>query len=140
MPDNGNVRAEELANENFVEEAHRVQLTHFVEADPRCRGMQLPDGVLLRYNFAHSLYFYLRTGIKDGKINTRLFASDSPYDRQKAAIGEVATPMFEGQAELVHLRKIEKTRRGWVEFVGEAGESLAEFKSFSLSESRDGDS
>jgi hypothetical protein len=123
--------------QDLSEHVHRTQLEHFSESDPRCRVLQLPDGVLLRYTLSQALYFYLRTTIRDGKIFTRVYSSDSPYDRQKAAIGDVATPMFEAQADYVHLKKIEKLLRGWVEFVGESGDSLNEFMSFKLDEERD---
>src|SRR5205809_7120729 len=92
-------------------------MQYFASAGPRCQALQLPEGILLRYNVSQSLYFYLRSGVKEGKITTRVFASDSPYDRQKAHIGEVRTPMFEGQSDKRHLDKIEKLVRAWVNFV-----------------------
>jgi hypothetical protein len=55
----------------------------------------LPDGLLLRYARRDSLYFFLRTWVDSGKILTRAFASDSPYDREETAIGEVLRPMFD---------------------------------------------
>ena len=132
MPKEG----EEPRDESIIENVSRTQVAHFIESDPRCRAMQLPDGVQLRYTLSTQLYFYLRTGIKDGKIHTRLFASDSPYDREKTPIGEVGTPIFEHQAEVVHLKKIEQTLRRWVTFVGDTGDSLEEFKSFEVGNTR----
>jgi hypothetical protein len=77
-------------------EITRNHLVHFTTSDPRCRGLELPEGLLLlRYTLSKALYFYLRTGIRDGKIFTRVFASDSPYDRQKTTIGDVMKPIFE---------------------------------------------
>ena len=86
----------------------RSQLRHFPAADPRCRALQLPEGVLLRYTLAQALYFYLRTGVSEGKLRTRVYASDSPYDRTKTEIGEVTTPMFEPHAGPMHLTKLER--------------------------------
>src|SRR4029077_19162213 len=92
---------------------------HFRNIDPPCRGMELPDGVLLRHTRSRSLYFYLKTSIENGKIKTQIHASDSPYDRQKARIGTVMTAMFEARADAVHLEKLENVIREWVEFVQE---------------------
>lgn len=96
---------------------NRIQLQHFRAADPRCRGMQLPEGILLRYTLSEALYFYLRTGVKEGQIITRIFASDSPYDPKKTRIGDVCTPMFEPQADYNHLDKLQRMLRSWVQFV-----------------------
>src|SRR5947208_929391 len=93
------------------------QVQHFRDADPRCRAVQLPDGVVLRYNLSESLYFYLRTAITDGKIASRVFASDSPYEREKTLIGEVITPMFQEMADFQHLKKVEKLLHSWINFV-----------------------
>ena len=95
------------ADENLAYEITKNHLVHFTSSDPRCRGVELPEGLLLRYTLSSALYFYLRTGIRDGKIWTRIFASDSPYDRQKAMIGDVMTPIFEPHADLTHLKKVE---------------------------------
>ena len=45
--------------------------------------------IILRHTRSRSLYFYLRTQVEDGKIKTQVFATDSPYDRQKTSIGSV---------------------------------------------------
>jgi hypothetical protein len=111
--------------------AARIQAEHFEQADPRCRSLQLPEGVLLRYAALGSLYFYLRSGVDDGKIVTAVHASDSPYERHKALIGEVRTPMFEPHADARHLAKVEKLVRAWVDFVGEPDPADA-FLSFPL--------
>jgi hypothetical protein len=118
--------------ERIALEATQNQLEHFRSADPRCRALQLPEGIMLRYNLSHSLYFYLRTGVSDGKIKTVVFSSDSPYDRQKTRIGEVSTPMFEAQADRNHLGKLEKLLRTWVEFVQDEPASTSDFASFEL--------
>src|SRR5262245_48768021 len=121
----------------IVRDATRQQLEHFRGADPRCRVMQLPEGILLRYTLSEALYFYLRTAAADGKIITRVFASDSPYDPKKSGIGEVATPMFEPHAEVTHLRKLEGLLRGWVNFVREDPDTVEPFTAFPLGERRD---
>ena len=121
-------------HENIVVDATRAQLQHFMDSDPRCRALQLPDGIMLRYTLFESLYFYLRTGVKDGKISTRVFATDSPYDRQKTAIGEVITPMFEPQADLNHFQKLQRLLYGWVEFIKKDTEGEEGFKSFTMDE------
>jgi hypothetical protein len=127
------VELDEISGEeNLVLANTRSQLRHFQEADPRCRALQLPEGVLLRYTLAQALYFYLRTGVAEGKIRTRVYASDSPYDRMKTDIGEVATPMFEPQADARHLRKLERLLREWVEFVKDGPDLDEPFTSFPI--------
>jgi hypothetical protein len=121
-----------LSEESLVQETTRSQLQHFQAADPRCRAMQLPEGVLLRYTLAQAMYFYLRTGVSEGKIRTRIYASDSPYDRTKTDIGEVTTPMFESHADPQHLKKLERLLRRWVEFVRDDPNLEEPFTSFSL--------
>ncbi len=118
--------------ERVVLEVTHHQLEHFTTSDPRCRGLQLPEGLLLRYTLSRALYFYLRTGVRDGKITTRVFASDSPYDRQKATIGDVLTPMFDPQADQTHLLKVQRLVQAWVDFVKEAPDDEVAFKTFSV--------
>jgi hypothetical protein len=108
------------------------QLAHFKNINPPCRGLELPDGILLRHTLSASLYFYLRTGVENGKIETQVFASDSPYDRQKASIGTVVTPMFEPRADYAHMEKLEKLIRDWVEFVQEQADIGPDFRSFKV--------
>ena len=86
--------------------------------------------ILLRSTRSASLYFYLRTGVEEGKIKTQVFASDSPYDRQKAGIGAVVTPMFEPGADYGHLEKLEGLIRDWVDFVQEGPDPARDFQSF----------
>ncbi len=120
------------ADDKIVVEVISSQLQHFRNIDPPCRGMELPDGVLLRHTRSRSLYFYLKTVVEDGKIKTQIHASDSPYDRQKARIGSVVTPMFEAWSDGVHMEKLERLIRGWVEFVEEAPDSARDFQTFNL--------
>jgi hypothetical protein len=127
MSDNGTSQ-----DERQVVEAIGQQLEHFRHTTPPCRGMQLPDGILLRHTLSRSLYFYLRTRVEEGKTKTHVFASDSPYDRQKAGIGSVITPMFEHRSDHVHLEKLEILIRRWVEFVQEDLDTGADFQSFQV--------
>ena len=126
-----------LEDDHLVVEVNRNQVQHFTSADPRCRALQLPEGIMLRYTLSQALYFYLRTRINDGKITTTVFASDSPYDRQKTGIGEVRTPLFETGAELNHLRKVERLLRAWVEFVKDAPDAQQAFQSFAVDDRPD---
>jgi hypothetical protein len=130
---------EEIVNddEKIVVDITRTQLQRLTDADPRCRGLELPEGLMLHYALAHSLYFYLRTAVKDGMITTRVYASDSPYDRQKSHVGEVKTPMFTPQADAVHLDKVQQLLYAWVDFVKEDVDAPGDFRSFEV-ESRDG--
>jgi hypothetical protein len=114
--------------------ATRSQMTHFCSADARCRALQLPEGVLLRYTLSRALYFYLRTGLRDGKIVTAVYASDTPYDCRKSLVGEVCTPMFEGHSDLDHLRKLEGLLRAWVDFVKEEADREEAFSAFAVGE------
>jgi hypothetical protein len=59
-----------------------------------------------------------------------VFASDSPYDRQKTGIGSVVSPMFEPDADYNHLMRLERLIRDWVEFVQEEPDSTRDFESF----------
>jgi hypothetical protein len=120
------------SDEGLVVEVIGHQLEHFRHAETACRGMELPDGIILRHMLSQSLYFYLRTRVEDGKIKTQVFASDSPYDRQKASIGAVITPMFEPRSELTHVEKLESLVRNWVEFVHGELDSGQEFQSFKV--------
>lgn len=123
-----------LDEEDVVVEVNRTQLQHFTGDDPRCRALQLPEGILLRYNLSESLYFYLRTQIEDGKIATRVFASNSPYEQQKASIGKVLTPMFEARADFNHLEKVKQLLHSWVEFVQQGADVGQDFSSFQVGE------
>ena len=126
---NGNSRC---GADQLVVHAVGRQLAHFKTTSPPCRGLELPDGILLRSTRSASLYFYLRTGVNDGKIQTQVFASNSPYDRQKTGIGSVVTPMFEPGADHNHLMQLEKLIRDWVEFVQEEPDSTRDFQSFRI--------
>jgi hypothetical protein len=129
MSDNGKLVGRE---DEIVVEVISNQLEHFRNIEPPCRGLELPDGILLRHTQSASLYFYLRTGVDNGKIKTQVFASDSPYDRQRCAIGTVVTPMFEARADHNHLEKLEKLIREWVNFVRDEPDPRSDFQSFKV--------
>jgi hypothetical protein len=120
----------ESADDQVLVEVNRYQLEHFTGGDPRCRGLELPEGLMLRYALSRSLYFYLRTAVKEGKVTTRIFASDTPYERQKSPVGEVSTPMFEPRADATHLDKVERLLYAWVDFVQEDGDAGTDFTTF----------
>jgi hypothetical protein len=128
MTDNGTTNADD----RIVVEVIGNQLQHFQKINPPCRGLELPDGILLRHTQSRALFFYLRTTVDNGKIKTQIFASDSPYDRQKAGIGSVVTPMFEAQADYQHLEKLERLIREWVDFVQEAPGGATDFQTFKV--------
>jgi hypothetical protein len=117
-------------DDRIVAGMNRTQLERFTGADPRCRGLELPEGLMLRYNLSRSLFFYLRTGVRDGKLVTEIFASDSPYERQKMLVGEVITPMFAPQADASQLDRVEKMLYAWVDFVKDEAETDRDFTTF----------
>lgn len=120
------------ADDKVVGEVINHQLEHFRNIEPPCRGIELPDGIILRHTRSRSLYFYLRTRVEEGKIKTQVFASDSPYDRQKAGIGSVDTAMFADRSDHAHLEKLEALIRQWVDFVQEDLDSGPDFQSFQV--------
>jgi hypothetical protein len=120
------------SDEELVVDVIGHQLEHFRHAETPCRGMELPDGIILRHTLSESLFFYVRTRVEDGKIKTQVFASDSPYDRQKASIASIITPMFEPRSELTHVEELETLVRNWVEFVHGELDSGREFQLFEV--------
>jgi hypothetical protein len=127
-----NENAKNSPNDELVAEVINTQLEHFRKISPPCRGMELPDGVLLRHTQSQSLYFYLRSYVDNGKLKTVVYATDSPYDRQKANIGTVITPMFEAGCDAKHLEKLEQLIREWVEFVVVQPDQERDFSSFKI--------
>ena len=125
-------RGKTEAEDQVIVEVIGHQLEYFRNIEPPCRGMELPDGVVLRHTRSPALYFYLRTRVEDGKILTQIFASDSPYDRQKASIGSVSTAMFEHRSDQAHLEKLESLIREWVGFVQEEPDSGRDFHAFKV--------
>lgn len=120
--------------DKVIAEANHHQLEYFARTEPPCRGMEIPEGILLRYNLSIALYFYLKSSVVDGKITTQAFASDTPYDRKKALIGEVRTPMFEADADRIHLERLERLLRGWVDFVKDVPDLEKDFTSFPIND------
>jgi hypothetical protein len=125
-------KEEILDQEQIIVKVVGTHLEHFRNMKPPCRGMGLPDGVLLRHTLSPSLYFYLKTRVEDDKIKTQVYASDSPYDRQKAGIGSVITAMFEQPSDYAHLTKLERLIREWVEFVQVEPDSGRDFQTFKV--------
>jgi hypothetical protein len=115
----------------------RGQLRHFSDDDARCRALQLPEGIMLRYTMSSSMYFYLLTAVSDGKITTRVFASNSPYEPRKASIGQVSTPMFETQADVSHLAKVKRLVHSWIQFTDGGADAGPEFRSFEMEQRRE---
>jgi hypothetical protein len=129
-------RSDVSDDEKIVAGMTRTQMARFTGNDPRCRGLELPEGLLLRYNLSQSLYFFLKTGVKDGNIVTQVFATDTPYDRQKALVGCVTTPMFTPQADACHLDRVESMLYSWVEFVKDEAEAGRDFSTFAMHANR----
>lgn len=131
------------ADDTILLEVNQSQLNYFTSADERCRGLQLPEGILLRYNLARSLYFYLRTSVEDGKVITRVYSSDTPFDHRKCVIGEVSTPLFDRTGLRFDLevdrKQVDKLRGlllTWVNFVCEDLEATSGFSGFALDPQR----
>ena len=74
--------AESNKEEEVINKVSENQLAHFDESE-KVAAVQLPKGVMLRYNLAESLYFYLETLVDGGKIITRVYAANNPYDKDK---------------------------------------------------------
>lgn len=118
-------------DEEQASAANHNQLAHFTER--KCQGVELPEGVLLRYNQGNEpMYFFLRTTVIQGKICTSIYASDNPYEKEKSAIGELKTAMFEEDADVLHLEKVEKAVRDWIMFVSPSEDNAEPFASFSM--------
>lgn len=131
--------AEMEDEEEMVNRVTQNQLAQFADKRDKCAGIQLPKGVMLRYNLAESLYFYLESGVDGGKIRTCVYASSSPYEKtNRVMVGEIATPIFDEETaedcNVVHSRKVESAVNDWIDFVSddvEADES-APFTSYTL--------
>lgn len=126
-------------DDSVLAEVNQSQLRYFTTADQRCRGLELPEGILLRYNMAKSLYFYLRTSVEDGAVITKAYSSDTPFDYRKVVIGEVSTPMFDKKSHQfdgdVDRKQIEKLRtllHAWVNFIADTAAASFAFSSFSM--------
>ena len=143
MVDQHNLERKFLAEvedeEEVIDKASKNQLAAFTEDREKCAGIQLPKGVMLRYNLAESLYFYLETGVDGGKLKTSVFASNSPYEKaNRVMVSEIATPIFDEQTNedcnVVHSRKVEGAVNDWIAFVDDNAEADedAPFTSFAL--------
>ena len=109
-----------IDEDKVVNKVTTDQLQHFANGQSGVHGIELPKGVMLRYNLASALYFFLETGVNDGDIRTCVFASDSPYDKvNRVLVSEVRTPMFQDNANETHSTKVEDAVHDWVRFVSE---------------------
>jgi len=121
--------SENRANEDsIVFEFTQNQLLHFRNADPRCRALQLPEGIMLRYRCNDECQG--SSGVMT--LTTRVFDSDSPYDRHWTGIGEVSTPMFEPKADFRHFEKLKRLLHSWIKFVAVKPDSDVDFQSFTM--------
>jgi hypothetical protein len=127
------------AEQRLSDEINRAHLRELEHCDRRCRAMPMPDGVMLRYTLSGSLYFYLATKVVEGSIATRVFASDTPYHRDKTVIGQARTPMFDPDADRKHLEKIRRMLHSWVDFVRGDVETDRDFFSFQVDDTARGD-
>ena len=101
-----------IDEDKVVNKVTTDQLQHFANGQSGVHGIELPKGVMLRYNLASALYFFLETGVNDGDIRTCVFASDSPYDKvNRVLVSEVRTPMFQDNANETHSTKVEDAVR-----------------------------
>lgn len=106
--------------EKAASQASRQQLSHLTSIEPQCRGVEVAEGILLRYLGEEPLYFFLRTTVQLGELVTRVYASDTPFEREQEFIRELRTPSSEPQADKAHLAKVEQVVRDYVIFVGDA--------------------
>lgn len=121
------------SQDRVITRVNRKQVEHFGSTDSTCRALRLPDGVLLRYTLHPSLYFFLTSENSDGHVVTRVFATDSPYDRRKIKIGEAITTMFDRpEAEPDHLQQVEVLLRTWLDFLVDDPNAQEDFKVFGL--------
>jgi len=115
--------AETETEEEVIERVSKKNLAQFTQDHDKCQGIQLPKGVMLRYNLAESLFFYLETMVDGGKIRTSVFASSTPYAKEnRVLVGEIATPIFdpgnmEQDSNALHSGKVEQAVTDWVAFV-----------------------
>ncbi|QGJ69782.1 Hypothetical protein PBC10988_14690 [Planctomycetales bacterium 10988] len=120
--------AEMAKEEEVIDRYSKGQLAHFSEASKeKVQGIQLPKGVMLRYNLAESLYFYLETAVDGGGIVTKVYASNSPYEKDnRVMVGEMRTPIFDEKtgedSNVVHSRKVEQAVNDWISFVDDQAE------------------
>lgn len=128
-----------IDEDKVVNKVTTDQLQHFANGQSGVHGIELPKGVMLRYNLATALYFFLETGVNDGDIRTCVFASDSPYDKvNRVLVSEVRTPMFQDNANEIHSTRVEDAVHDWVRFVSEEVEvdESQPFTSFQMDHDR----
>jgi hypothetical protein len=113
--------------EKAASQASREQLTHLTSIEPQCHGVEVAEGILLRYLGEEPLYFFLKTSIVLGEIVTRIYSSDTPFEREQEFIRELRSPAGNPGADQAHLAKIEQVLHDYVIFVGDADEGSDPF-------------
>jgi hypothetical protein len=122
-----------VIEDRVITRVNNTQAEHFTGSDSNCRVLRMPDGVMLRYTLHRSLFFFLGSENVDGFVITRIFASDTAYERQKIKLGEVSTPMFDQkESEPNHLLQVEALLRAWIDFIAEDPSADQDFKPFEL--------
>jgi hypothetical protein len=122
-----------VVEDRLISRVHRTQADHFEHSDANCRAVRMPDGVLLRYTLHPSLFFFLGSENIDGFVITRVYASDTAYERQKIKLGEISTPMFDqSESDPNHLQQVESLLRSWMEFVTEDAAAGAGYDVFAF--------
>lgn len=117
------------APEEPVSVLAQYQLQHFTSIEPKCKGVELAEGILLRYRSEKPLFFFLRSFVEGEEIVTRIFSSDSAFDKEKTFVRELRTTNRERCADVVHLEQIERTLRDFVIFVADLADGEEPFMS-----------
>lgn len=90
------VRGDKLIREQIHHEKGRKCVVAYAESEER-------------------VYFFIDTIVDGGSIKTQIHASDTPYEKQKSLVGEIATPVSGSDADSTHLSKIEDAINAWLE-------------------------
>jgi hypothetical protein len=115
--------------EKAASQSSREQLSHLTSIEPHCHGVEVAEGILLRYLGEVPLYFFLRTSVVHGEIVTRIYSSDTPFEREQEFIRELRSPAGDPGADKAHLARIEQVLHDYVIFVGDADEGSDPFHS-----------
>jgi hypothetical protein len=122
-----------VVEDKLITRVNHTQAEHFTQPDSNCRVVRMPDGIMLRYTLHPSLFFFLGSENLDGFVITRIFASDTAYERQKIKLGEVSTPMFDqSESDPNHLQQVESLLRSWIEFIAQDPSPDQDFTHFGL--------
>lgn len=115
--------------EKAAAQASRQHLSHLTSIEPHCHGVEVAEGILLRYLGEVPLYFFLKTSLVLGEIVTRIYSSDTPFEREQEFVRELRSPSGDPGADKAHLAKIEQVLHDYVIFVGDADEDSDPFHS-----------